>query len=268
MSVGVNLAVAEAAGRGVLTAASWMANGSAAQEAAAMGRRFSQLDVGIHLVLTCGRPVTGPDRVPSLVSQQGTFWNLGAFCRRLATGRIALDEVRREWEAQVEQGHRLGLQFRHLDGHHHVQLHPRLAPIAAGIAGAHGMTARCRAPQWPDGGGMRTLVAQVTLGPWARRSRRCWKQFAGADCVWSLTAGDALGDAGILLEWTRHVRGRWTEWVLHPAAVDDIPPETDCYSAGRLGEYRALLHPDLPQALAAIAAVETRAQSLRLVPLE
>lgn len=268
MSAGVNLAVASAATQGVLTAASWMANGRRAEEAAAEGRRLAHLDVGVHLVLTCGRPITSPEAVSSLVSGQGTFWDLRAFLRRLSTGRISLAEVRKEWQAQVDRGDRLGLHLQHLDGHHHVQLHPQLAPIAADIAAARGMSVRCRAPRWPCGTGMRPLVARLTLSAWEHRSRHCWGQTAGPDRVWSLAAGAAARDGDILLKWARRLRSGWTEWILHPAAYDDVRPETDSYGTGRLGEYGSLLHPDLPRALAGLIQPRAPGRPFRLAPLE
>jgi predicted glycoside hydrolase/deacetylase ChbG (UPF0249 family) len=74
--------------------------------------------MGVHLNLTLGRPLSPPQSVPTLVAPDGTFWPPDALAARSAG--IDLDEVQREWRAQVEALLACGATLDHLDSHHHV----------------------------------------------------------------------------------------------------------------------------------------------------
>jgi hopanoid biosynthesis associated protein HpnK len=132
----VNEAVEEGHRRGILTAASLMVTGEAAEDAVARAKRMPRLGVGLHLVLVDGAPVLPPERVPDLVGSDGRFPNdvfaLGVriFCRPAARRQVAA-EIR----AQLEAFQRTGLALDHVNAHHHFHLHPtvqrellRLAP--------------------------------------------------------------------------------------------------------------------------------------------
>src|SRR5436305_10325340 len=69
----VNDAVEIAHQRGILTAASLMMAGAAAQDAVTRAHKLPRLRVGLHVVLVEGSPVLPPDRVPALVDAKGTF---------------------------------------------------------------------------------------------------------------------------------------------------------------------------------------------------
>src|SRR5512146_671309 len=73
LSVPVNAAIEEAHARGILTTASLMVGGAAAADAVARARRLPSLSVGLHLVVTRGRPVLPPAEVPALVDREGRF---------------------------------------------------------------------------------------------------------------------------------------------------------------------------------------------------
>jgi predicted glycoside hydrolase/deacetylase ChbG (UPF0249 family) len=92
-------------------------------------------DVGVHLCVTGGeRPVAPPAAVPSLL-EGGTFrpdWV--RVLAALASWRIRLAEVEREWEAQTARVEEAGFAITHLDSHQHLHLHPRLFPITVRIA--------------------------------------------------------------------------------------------------------------------------------------
>src|SRR5207244_7142738 len=72
-SARVNEAVCHAAREGVLTGASWMAGGAAADEALALARDVPALALGVHLTLVRGRAVLPPSQVPLLVDGAGSF---------------------------------------------------------------------------------------------------------------------------------------------------------------------------------------------------
>jgi predicted glycoside hydrolase/deacetylase ChbG (UPF0249 family) len=106
----VNLGIVEAHCRGILTAATLMANGPAFEHAVELAREHPGLDVGCHLVLVGGRSVADPGRkLPGSVRRLGLA--MGAW-------------MEREMEAQVDKILAAGLRPSHLDTHKHTHLAP------------------------------------------------------------------------------------------------------------------------------------------------
>lgn len=83
--------------------------------------------MGIHLNLTEGQPVSQPKRIPSLLDSRGLFPGLGEFLSRVATGRLRRKELEIEVRAQFEKFAGEGGSAAHLDGHHHIHLVPAVA---------------------------------------------------------------------------------------------------------------------------------------------
>ncbi len=162
--------------RGLVSDASLLAGGRAAQQAvdglAAAGVR----EAGIHLCLVGGeRPVAPPESVPSLLSG-GVFrphWS--RVLAALGAGRIRIAEVEREWEAQVRFVGAAGLSVTHLDSHQHLHLHPKLFPVAVRLARAFRVPF-VRAPRGDDaaagGGGPAGRLRARLLALLGGRGRR------------------------------------------------------------------------------------------------
>jgi predicted glycoside hydrolase/deacetylase ChbG (UPF0249 family) len=125
LSPGVNRGILEAHRRGIITSTTVMVNQRAAPSGVDQALDDApDLGLGLHLTLTEGRPVSPPDRVPSLVDGDGCFYSIREWADRLFSFRP--DDIRREIEAQVDRF--VGLAGRppdHLDAHHHASyLHP------------------------------------------------------------------------------------------------------------------------------------------------
>ncbi len=120
----VNLAIAEAFRRGILTGTTLMVNMPFAEEAAELSKKEGFYDnVGIHLNLTSGEPVTKKIRtLPRFCSKDGHF--NAVFQKNTAT-RLKItaaesEAVKEEAEAQIRRYLSFGFPVRHLDSHHHV----------------------------------------------------------------------------------------------------------------------------------------------------
>jgi hopanoid biosynthesis associated protein HpnK len=124
-SRGVNRAIIEAHERGVLTHASLMVNGGAAAEAIALARSRPDLSVGLHLVVVDGAATLAPSEIPRLAGADGLFRGtpVSAGLRYQFSG-AARRELAREIRAQLERFRETGLELSHVDGHHHMHLHP------------------------------------------------------------------------------------------------------------------------------------------------
>jgi hopanoid biosynthesis associated protein HpnK len=136
---GVNRGIVEACANGIVTSASLLANGAAFEDAVEQARRTPGLDVGCHLNLAEGRPVSRPDHIPHLVGPGGTFQGLRTFGLRLLAGAVPLLELERECAAQVERLIAAGIRPSHLDTHQHTHLHPRVALAVSRTAQRYGI---------------------------------------------------------------------------------------------------------------------------------
>ena len=139
ISRGVNRGIVEAHRRGIVTSASVMANLPSAEDALTRAAVCPDLGLGLHLTLTAGRPLCPAELVPSLVDGTGAFYVLGELLGRLSAGRVRRLDLERELGAQLAWALRRGLRPTHLDAHHHVHVHPRVAPVVLDLAREHGV---------------------------------------------------------------------------------------------------------------------------------
>ena len=123
-SSSVNLAVAEAHDRGILTAASLMAGGTAFEEAVEIARKRRGLSVGLHVTLCDGRAVLPCSEVPGLADPGGRFENSPskAWIKYRRPG--LLGQLGREIEAQFDRLAKPGLRPTHLARHPPPPTHP------------------------------------------------------------------------------------------------------------------------------------------------
>lgn len=122
---GINAGIVRAYRDGIVTAATLMVSAPASAAAGRLARELPGLDVGVHLALTYGRPITEPARIPSLVEAGGAFpTKPEAF---LGTRRAAADEALVEYRAQYERARDLlDRAPSHLDSHHWLHDEPAL----------------------------------------------------------------------------------------------------------------------------------------------
>lgn len=129
-SASINRAVIEAHQRGILTTASLMVNGEAADEAVALAKENPRLGIGLHVSLAFGTSALPPQAIPDLVDASGNFSNNPAavgfkyFANRRCHAQLA-----EEIQAQFQKFDATGLQLDHVNGHLHFHLHPTIFKI-------------------------------------------------------------------------------------------------------------------------------------------
>lgn len=253
-SSAVNAAVARAHRDGILTSASLMVTGAASEEAIALARRTPALAVGLHLALADARPALPPRDLPHLVGADGRLERDPARAgRRLAASAAARRELARELAAQFEWFAATGLPLSHVDGHHHLHLHPAAFPIVAELAARAGARA-VRLP-WegftalgearPLGAALDGAVLGALALAWRGAARRHHLRFA--DRVHGIVRSGAM-DAAYLLALVPRLPAGTTELFLHPSTGPAAPGAERGPNAGDLA---ALLDPAVRAALAA-----------------
>ena len=139
---GVNRGIAEAHRNGLVTSTTLLANGQAFDSAIAVARENPELGIGVHLNLSDGPPAAPPDQVRGLLNADGEL-DAGPekILLRILGRSLRLEEVEREWEAQIRKIRQAGIAPTHLDGHKHVQMMPGLFPLALHLARKQGISA-------------------------------------------------------------------------------------------------------------------------------
>lgn len=229
LTPGVNRAIMELHGDGLVTSTSLMARASATGEAMELACSTPSLGVGCHVVLADGEPVLEPEQIPSLVdARTGQFLpTLGAFLLRLFTGRIRAEEIEAEAAAQIGQLQQNGVRLTHIDTHKHTHMFPAvLRPVlrAARAAGVRAVRFPFE-PEWAVRAATRapiSRVAEITvLRRFAPHSRRILARegFATTDGTIAM-AGTGSLDADALRALLRKLPAGTWELVTHPGYND------------------------------------------------
>lgn len=120
LTPGVNLGIIDALKRGILTSTTAMMNMPGIEMAADLSQANPELGVGLHLVLTAGRPLVEGHK--TIVDDQGNFLKNAVLVNKKD---VDIEEVYREYVAQMEKFIALfGRKPTHIDGHHHTHAYP------------------------------------------------------------------------------------------------------------------------------------------------
>jgi predicted glycoside hydrolase/deacetylase ChbG (UPF0249 family) len=238
---GVNAGILRAHRDGIVTATTLMVGAPATDEAARISRATPSLDVGVHLTITYGRPISDPSTVRSLVERDGSFpRGPVAFLR---TDRADRGEALLEFRAQFAWARELiGRAPSHLDSHHWVHDEPALEWAIAALAVETGAAARPHDDAQRDrlrASGVRTVDMY----------RRDFQHEGHVDLP---TLEGILGD----------LRDGVTELGCHPGEPDAELARTSAYASLRSVELATLTD---PRAKAAVERIGIRLSDYRAV---
>ncbi|WP_227724905.1 chitin disaccharide deacetylase [Yersinia proxima] len=127
---GQSYGIIEAFRHGIVSSTTAMMNCADIYHAAELSKQHPALPVGMHFVLTYGRPLTA---MPSLVDASG---ELGKWLwARAEAGELNLDEITQELAAQFNKFVAVfGRPPTHIDSHHHVHMLPQIYPLIESFA--------------------------------------------------------------------------------------------------------------------------------------
>jgi chitin disaccharide deacetylase len=246
----INEAIEQGHRRGLLSAASLMVAGGAADDAMARARKLPRLGVGLHLVLVDGKPILPPEQVSHLVNGAGLFPDdLVGLGTRLFFLPVARREAAAEIRAQLDAFRRTGLPLDHVNAHRHFHFHPVVRDVLVRLAPEYRIRA-IRLPREPMLASWRATGDRLGTRAWnrlgldwfvARLGRRL--DLAGiAHNDWQLGLSDSGGmnptrvrrllaalPDGVSELYVHPAMGKWSGW---PTSYD-----------GR-AEYEALVDPE------------------------
>lgn len=141
LSEGINSATADLHERGIATAASIITNFPAAQHAFDLFARYPTLELGVHLNLSDGYPLTEIKRLSPLTWNDGRFQPKGILhLRAFFPGASFLELAEAELRAQIEVFVQAGLRPKHLTTHHHFHSISSLRGIVLRLADEYGVS--------------------------------------------------------------------------------------------------------------------------------
>jgi predicted glycoside hydrolase/deacetylase ChbG (UPF0249 family) len=203
-----------------------MANGAALDYAVKLAREHTQLGVGVHLNLVEGRPLCSAADVPSLLGSDGNFLPKFALIRRQLRGRLSLDELRKEVEAQIDCVRNAGIEPTHVDAHKNIHAYPPFFTVVAHVAASRaiaGIRVPLERPRFRDWFASPTSILRTTLlngAAWlSRRKLRSLSLTTTDAFAGTLRTGNVT--AGWLLSWFSSLDGGSVELMVHPGKCDE-----------------------------------------------
>jgi hopanoid biosynthesis associated protein HpnK len=137
LSENINAGIARAAREGIVKSASLLVNAKSTLHAVELARHLPQLDLGIHVCIVQGKPLSNPKDIPSLIGSNGYFLKHHLdFLIKLWLNKISLPEVESECRLQIQKALGYNLRFTHIDTHQHLHIHPKILKIITRLASA------------------------------------------------------------------------------------------------------------------------------------
>lgn len=217
MTQGNTIATLLAHKQGILTSTTCMTNMPFAKFALEEAKKYPDLGVGVHLVLTYGRPLVAGAK--SYTDENGNFIRPKDYPD--GNPHADLDELYAEWKAQIEKFIEItGHKPTHIDSHHGAHLLPGHVEISKRLSQEYGIPMRQKLEVVPG------YDYEYTRGD------SC---MYGGENLYEVVTQAMENHDGIL------------EIITHPALVDQRLYETSSYSLPRMKELAFLLSPEFKQ---------------------
>jgi predicted glycoside hydrolase/deacetylase ChbG (UPF0249 family) len=160
---GVTRGILDAARDGIVNATGVLATSPYFAEHVPWLAARPDLDAGVHLNLTAGRPLTAV-MAAALARWGGGFPGKYAMALAVATGRIPVTVVEAEWRAQIQRCVDAGLRLYFLNSHEHLHILPSLARLTRRLAETFDVPfVRAPRPEWRGGVTPGGVVRNVIL---------------------------------------------------------------------------------------------------------
>jgi len=223
----INRAVEKALTEGCLRSATIMAGGIAFDDAVNVAKKNPALGVGIHFTLANGFPVLPPSEIPTLVTEDGIFFeNYVVFLKKYLQGKISGDEIKSELAAQLEKVQNAGINLTHFDSHQHLHHIPGIIEICLDLAESAKITAmRVSETKIFDGelDSIGKFIGRLGLSSLAKFAahKAHKKNFKTPDHFTGIVAGEAV-DENFLSKLLENLQEGTTEIMLHPGTDNKI----------------------------------------------
>lgn len=239
----ISRGIREAHLQGVVTSTTCMMNiPTTADDVAVALKETPNLGMGVHLVLTMGKPLSEREAVSSVVDANGNFFKYDSFISNLPN--LKIDEVKAEWRLQIERFVKAaGRAPTHLDSHHHSSFFsPALFRAMLELAKEYGVAIRF--PFLDDVWGELKETAKYVPDLVKEFSPRHPNKF-----ISDFYDDGATQDK--LLDIINNLDDGIIELMCHPGHVDDAFAKESVYNFQRERELKILTDPAVKEAIAA-----------------
>lgn len=202
LTVGVSRAILHAHRAGVVSSTSVLTLAPGFDKTAHWLHDAPELGIGAHLAAVGeDPPLLSAREIPTLVDKKGRLWlSWRQFLPRAAAGRIDPDDLRREFEAQLQRLDDAALHIDHIDTHQNLHLWPLVRDVVFDLGESRGIRA-VRVTRSAARSGVGLVVSRL-----ARELERCCDQrgwvyphaSTGLDEAGSLELARMLGALGRL----------------------------------------------------------------------
>lgn len=220
LTPGVSLGIVEAFKNGVVKSTTVMINMNCLDKNLKMLKDNPNLAVGLHVNFTCGKPVSKPSSIYSLVDENGNFWRKPG----ISLPKAEFSHIRTEAIAQLKLAREYGINLTHIDTHHYYHNDPETCELLAGIAKDEKLAMRSstdRTRTIIKGGGLKTT-----------------------DFFTDKFYGDEAVNQNILEEIFSALPEGTSELCCHPGYVDEKLLNISSYSYNREKELMVLTSPE------------------------
>jgi predicted glycoside hydrolase/deacetylase ChbG (UPF0249 family) len=240
----ISCGIREAHLHGVVTSTTCMMNiPTTADDIAIALRESPNLAMGVHLVLTMGKPILPREKVSTIVDENGNNRKYDPFIENIPN--LNLDEVKAEWHAQIEVFIRAaGQKPTHLDSHHHsAYFSPALFRTMLELAKEYGCAIRY--PLLPTNADSREFCETTKSAP------DLLKEFnPRRPDVFFVNFYDETATKEQLLSIINNITDGISEMMCHPGHVDDAFVRNESiYNFQRERELKILTDPSIKQAI-------------------
>jgi chitin disaccharide deacetylase len=233
--------------QGVVTSTTCMMNiPTTAHDVAIAVQETPRLGLGVHLVLTMGKPILPQESVPTIVDENGDQFKYDPFIQNLP--HLNINEVKAEWRAQIEAFIRAaGRKPDHLDSHHHSSYFtPELFRGMLELAQEYNCPIRNPIAY----GGDPTAGMPSIAAPMSEHAPRLMKEFdARSTDTMFVNFYDEGATREELLEILSKVENGTAEIMCHPGYVDEAFARESVYNFQRERELKILTDPAINQAI-------------------
>jgi hypothetical protein len=265
-TAGTTRAIEECVAFGTVRSLSVNVNFKHAEALSGLVRQYPDLSIGCHVNPIVGPPILPPERVPSLLDENGEFL-YRAFFSKFLSGRVRVAELRAEMLAQIDKTRELaGTAFSHVDFHMGLHRLPGLYQAFLDVVERSGIgrirTHRYRVgmeSEWPRLRHLLYLFETPTRLPksfWNVYLRRTAlrRHLAMPDHWVGITNMTTRRDAisvGNYLTMLKNLPAGVSEFVAHPGYVDADLKRWSSYLEQRVREREVLLSSEFRKGLQA-----------------
>ena len=261
---GITRAIEECIEFGTVRSISANVNFKHADRLADLAKKYPELSIGCHVNPVVGTPVLPPDKVPSLLDENGEFFYKN-FKNKVLSKKVNLNELRAEMRAQIEKARDLvGPSLSHIDFHMGLHRLPGVYNVFLDVV-EESRVGRIRTHRYIKGMEsqfprtrhffhMFESPARIPIYLWNLwlRKKALDRGFRMPDRWVGITNMNSDSDKITIenyLMMLKNLPTGYSEFVAHPGYVDDELKRWSTYLYPRVKERKILLNADLKRTI-------------------